>query len=118
MSKRTIVQVDDDGIRPAGKPDECFYCKQKIGTQHKSDCVMLTQRGKVRLNLEVIGWLPCTGAKEAKYCLDWKDYGLVQFLRSVADLIEDGEMSYECKSKIIRLYPGMRRKEDVFVIEK
>ena len=28
-----------NGPRPAGKPDECFYCHQKIGDEHKEDCV-------------------------------------------------------------------------------
>lgn len=26
-----IVKKDDTGIRPAGKPDECFYCHSKVG---------------------------------------------------------------------------------------
>jgi hypothetical protein len=38
-----LVLTDDDGIRPAGKPDECFYCNQKIGTPHLKDCVCVTK---------------------------------------------------------------------------
>lgn len=33
------VRPDDNGIRPAGKPDECFYCRQKVGQPHGKDCV-------------------------------------------------------------------------------
>lgn len=36
-----LVKDDDDGIRPAGKPDECFYCRSKIGDLHKITCVMI-----------------------------------------------------------------------------
>lgn len=39
--KPHTVSPDDDGIRPAGKPDECFYCRQKVGQRHKYECVMV-----------------------------------------------------------------------------
>ena len=42
------VHVHDDGIRPAGKPDECFYCRQKVGTEHKTDCVAVKKIVKVK----------------------------------------------------------------------
>jgi hypothetical protein len=35
------VRADDDGIRPAGLPDECFYCREKIGRLHSTYCVMI-----------------------------------------------------------------------------
>lgn len=38
-----LVDVKDDGIRPAGKPDECFYCHSKVGQQHGLDCVIVTK---------------------------------------------------------------------------
>jgi len=30
-----LVAVNDDGIRPAGKRTECFYCKQQVGNTKK-----------------------------------------------------------------------------------
>jgi hypothetical protein len=39
-----LVLPNDDGIRPAGNSDECFYCNQKIGTSHKEDCVCLQKK--------------------------------------------------------------------------
>jgi hypothetical protein len=36
------VTANDDGIRPAGKPDECFYCRRKVGEKHKPTCAMVT----------------------------------------------------------------------------
>lgn len=37
------VLPNDDGIRPAGKPDECFYCYQRVGQGHRPDCVTVLQ---------------------------------------------------------------------------
>jgi len=38
-----LVDKDDDGIRPAGLLDECFYCRQKIGQLHGQQCVVVTK---------------------------------------------------------------------------
>lgn len=47
------VLVDDDGIRPAGQPDECFYCQQKVGQPHKPDCVILNRKVKIKYTYEI-----------------------------------------------------------------
>lgn len=46
--KNPVVQPNDYGIRPAGKPDECFYCHSKIGEFHKDGCVMITKPVKIK----------------------------------------------------------------------
>lgn len=33
--------LDDQGEAPAGKPDECFYCRIKRGQYHKPTCVLI-----------------------------------------------------------------------------
>ncbi len=38
--KRDNWTVDKHSIRPAGSPDRCFYCNQKISQEHKKDCVI------------------------------------------------------------------------------
>lgn len=48
-----IVLPNDDGIRPAGKPDECFYCQQKVGKEHKYNCVILSKKVTVRYSYEI-----------------------------------------------------------------
>jgi len=48
-----IVLPNDDGIRPAGKPDECFYCSQKVGTSHLASCVALHKMVKVRYTFDL-----------------------------------------------------------------
>ena len=57
QNKWPTVLENDNGIRPAGKPDECFYCKQKVGQLHKQNCVVVTSilRFKVLLNNKEVG---------------------------------------------------------------
>ena len=43
-----VVLPKDYGIRPAGLPDACFYCGQKVGEQHKSSCVCVTRLVRLR----------------------------------------------------------------------
>ena len=38
-----LVDPKDNGIRPAGKPDECFYCQSKVGEPHGRECVIVTK---------------------------------------------------------------------------
>jgi hypothetical protein len=44
--------VDERSVRPAGKPDECFYCQAKVGEQHKSECVLRRRTVVVRMTIE------------------------------------------------------------------
>lgn len=48
-----LVVQNDDGIRPAGKPNQCFYCKKYIGEPHGKECVCVTKRIKVRYAYEI-----------------------------------------------------------------
>ena len=48
-----LVDPNDDGIRPAGAPDKCFYCRQKVGTPHGRDCVTVSKRVRVRYTIEL-----------------------------------------------------------------
>jgi hypothetical protein len=48
-----LVDPRDDGIRPTGAPDECFYCKQKVGTPHLCDCTAVHQKVRIRATFEI-----------------------------------------------------------------
>ena len=43
-----LVASDDDGIRPAGPPDRCFYCGGPVGQPHAPDCVCVKKRVRLR----------------------------------------------------------------------
>lgn len=47
-----LVDPKDDGIRPAGKPDSCFYCKQRVGTIHGDDCVIVQKLVEHRITIK------------------------------------------------------------------
>jgi hypothetical protein len=38
--KRDNWEVQDEGIRPAGPPTECFYCHAQREAQHNANCVI------------------------------------------------------------------------------
>ena len=50
-----LVDPNDDGIRPAGKPDQCFYCQQTVGTPHGKKCVIVTKLVEMRVTLKMNG---------------------------------------------------------------
>lgn len=44
--------VTEEAMRPARDAQECFYCRQVIGAEHKSDCVLINKKVKVRMTVE------------------------------------------------------------------
>lgn len=48
----TELKVTPYAARPAGRPDECFYCHRKLGENHISDCVLIRKKVKIRLTVE------------------------------------------------------------------
>lgn len=48
-----LVLAKDDGIRPAGPPDACFYCNQKVGQPHTRSCVCVQKVVKVRFAVDL-----------------------------------------------------------------
>jgi len=49
-----VVLADDDGIRPAGPPDACLYCRSAVGAAHGRECVTVNKlvRYRVYMNLD------------------------------------------------------------------
>lgn len=52
------VEPDDDGIRPAGPSDACFYCSAKVGEIHHSDCVIRQRTVVLRFEFEYTVLIP------------------------------------------------------------
>ena len=46
------------GVRPAGKPDECFYCGAKVGEQHKPNCVIRKKTIVTRMTIDFVDSVP------------------------------------------------------------
>ncbi len=51
IDRNTLVVRPGDN-RPAGKPDECFYCRQPMGSLHLGQCPIPSKKVKVRVTIE------------------------------------------------------------------
>ncbi len=47
------VLPKDDGIRPAGRPDQCFYCHSMVGEEHKRDCVTIEKLVEIEFTVRI-----------------------------------------------------------------
>ena len=67
--------------RPAGKPDECFYCHAPLGQPHKEGCVIRVRTVVVRVEIELPVAIP----------EDWDAEQIEYFMEDCAlfDRIED-----------------------------
>jgi hypothetical protein len=54
----THLVTKDHGPRPAGKADECFYCRRKIGDEHAPECVVRERTVVVRMTIEYVTKVP------------------------------------------------------------
>jgi len=57
---QTHIVTAENGPRPAGKPDECFYCRQPIGAEHATDCVCRTRTVVIRYIIEAVQRVPAS----------------------------------------------------------
>jgi hypothetical protein len=48
----------ESGPAPAGKPDECFYCKVPVGGEHAPDCVIRTRTVVCRVSVVYVREVP------------------------------------------------------------
>lgn len=62
------VLPNDEGIRPAGPSDECFYCHRKVGTPHGAKCSVVLKR--VMLRVEALGGYRGEWEKEVPFHWD------------------------------------------------
>lgn len=55
---RTYKVTEENGPRPAGAPDRCFYCDRSLGEEHKEDCVLRMQTVRVLYTIEIVEAVP------------------------------------------------------------
>jgi len=51
------LPITDDGIRPAGKPTECFYCHRPKG-EHELDCVTVQKSVVLKMTIMMVVSVP------------------------------------------------------------
>jgi hypothetical protein len=53
LHPETHLVTKENGPRPAGDPDKCFYCGEPLGSEHKMDCVCRSRTVIVRYVFEL-----------------------------------------------------------------
>lgn len=53
MPTMTDFIVTEKASRPAGRKDICFYCNQPVGQPHRTECVYIKRRWRVRVTVEI-----------------------------------------------------------------
>ena len=56
--RRTDWTVGEYSVRPAGNPNECFYCHAKVGEQHKKDCVIRSRTVNLDVTMHIVMDVP------------------------------------------------------------
>ncbi len=59
-----ILPVKDNGVRPAGAPNLCFYCGNAIQKEHKADCVCRQRTVVVELTLTYVISVPASWTED------------------------------------------------------
>jgi hypothetical protein len=53
-----ILPVTEDGVRPAGSPNKCFYCGEPKGAPHAADCVIPQRTVVLAMTIEYVVSIP------------------------------------------------------------
>lgn len=60
LLEHTNKVTPENGPRPAGKPDECFYCAEPLGADHKPDCVCRLKVVMVEVTMTIPRLVPAS----------------------------------------------------------
>lgn len=58
LHPETHTVTPENGPRPAGLSDECFYCNEKLGRQHRKDCVLRKRTVIMEYRFQVVLLMP------------------------------------------------------------
>lgn len=108
MKRTSSWTVEDEGIRPAGRPDRCFYCGEPKGGVHKEGCVIRSKTVVVRFSVDLVMAVPEDWTEgdihfrynEGTWCAD----NLVDMLGEAAKRAENGNgcLCYATDAKYLR----------------
>ena len=60
----TFLVTPENGPRPFGSPDKCFYCGQPVGTEHKDGCVCREKLIMLRITMTIPVVVPASWDNE------------------------------------------------------
>lgn len=116
QNNEILVLVNDDGIRPAGRQDECFYCNQKVGMPHSCDCVCLLHKARVKIEIESDLWVWGHNTSSIQYQLDYKHYAQTTVLKQLLELAKEANLDVEntdATFSVIKVYDDLIRGEEI-----
>jgi len=58
-----MFKVTKSAMRPASKEQECFYCHQPIGENHKEDCVLIKKKVKILMRVVYLRSVPASWSR-------------------------------------------------------
>jgi hypothetical protein len=100
--KRDNWPVEDYGIRPAGKSDECFYCGVKKGGVHKPECMIRERTIVVNVTIEMVVAVP-ENWSDASVEFSFNESSSCQsnIVERISDLAERREQNGSCMCGLI-----------------
>ena len=83
----------DNGPRPAGKPDQCFYCGQPLGADHATDCVCRQKIVMIKVEMTIPFLVPASWNEDSvefqlndsSWCADSIEHDLVKYMKAKSD---------------------------------
>lgn len=66
--ENTRLVTKENGVRPAGKQDECFYCHKKCGDEHDKDCVCFEKVIMIKIEMTIPMKFPSNWNKDDIEC--------------------------------------------------
>ena len=104
---KILVRKNDDGIRAGGKPDECFFCKQKVGMPHLDTCTCLLRKARVKITVELDAFVPNYDKEDIEYLLTYKYHVMKSLTKQIVDQMENDIL--EPKVKVKKIYDKLKR---------
>lgn len=102
--KRSNWPVEDYGIRPAGKPTECFYCREPKGGTHKPDCVIRQRTVVVEVAIQMVVSEPENwSAADIEFHFNESSSCQSNIIRQIAELAERLDNAESCPCGMIKV---------------
>jgi len=64
VREESRIVTASNGPRPGGNANECFYCHESVGSQHKHDCVLFTKTVVITVQIELVKSVPASWTDE------------------------------------------------------
>lgn len=93
LLEHTNMVTSENGPRPAGRPDQCYYCGQPVGLEHKADCACRVKVVMIEVTMRIPRVVPASWdaglvdfhLNDSSWCADNIGDDLTQYLAAKND---------------------------------